>query len=265
MKNVTGQKDPIIRLLRTLTTEDGRAREGRFFAEGEELALRAFDFGANAESVILSERFAALPEAEAVTEKARRAETDIYVASSGLIGKILDAKPTPDCIAICERKVAALEDVFAGDCPLVQMVESCELADNLGMLLRSTDAAGVSGVVMSGETGDPFGRRVVRGSRGAVFTVPICIHRDSSHVIRDAKKRGIKVIATSANAAVPHSKVSYTGPTMIVVGSEHTGISSAVRELADEIVQIPMRGRINSLNIAVAASIVLYEALRQRA
>jgi len=265
MKNVTGQRDPIIKLLRELTTEEGRSREGRFFAEGEELVMRAFDFGARVESVILTERFAATPEAEDITERARYAGTDVYLASSGLIGKILEAKPTPDCLAICERKVVSLEEALAGDCPLVQMVESCELADNLGMLLRSTDAAGATGVVLTGETVDPFARRVVRGSRGAVFTVPICIHRDSDRVIREAKKRGITVIATSANAAISFFAVDYTKPMMVVVGSEHTGISDTVRELADETVRIPMRGRINSLNIAVAASVVLYEAVRQRA
>lgn len=265
MKSVAGQKDPIIRLLRELTTEEGRAREGTFFAEGEELVCRAFDFGAKVESVILTERFSGMPEAEAVTERARYAGTDVYVASGGLIGKILDAKPTPECLAICERKVATLGEVFAGDCSLVMMVESCELADNLGMLLRSTDAAGVSGVVLAGETADPFARRVVRGSRGAVFTVPMCIHRDSVRVVEEAKSRGLRVIATSANASIPHTSVDYTGPTMLVVGNEHTGISETVRDLADEIVRIPMRGRINSLNVAVAAAIVLYEAVRQRA
>ncbi len=163
-----------------------------------------------------------------------------------------------------ERRVASLSQVLSGECPLVQMVECCENADNLGMLLRSTDAAGVDGVILAADTTDPFSRRVVRGSRGAVFTVPICLQADPRRVIEEAKNNGFRVIATSAHADMPYTSVDYTGPTLIVVGNEHTGISDIVRGLADAVVRIPMRGKINSLNIAVAASVVLYEAVRQR-
>ena len=136
--------------------------------------------------------------------------------------------------------------------------------DNLGMLLRSTDAVGADGVILAGDTTDPFARRVVRGSRGAVFTIHLCILRDPVRAIEEARKNEVQVIATSARAGAPHTQIDYTGPTMIVAGNEHAGISNAVRELADAVVQIPMHGRISALNVAVAASIVLYEAIRQR-
>ena len=161
----------------------------------------------------------------------------------------------------------------AAACPLGQLItqlspsllsDRLQLGDNLGMLLRSTEATGVDGVVLSGDTTDPFSRRVLRGSRGAVFSVPICIRRESAKAIEEARSSGLQVIATSANADTPYTDIEYTKPTMIIVGSEHTGISDAVREFSDAVVQIPMLGRINSLNIAVAASIVLYEAVRQR-
>lgn len=264
MRPVSGQKDPVVQLLRELTGEDGRKRRGQFFAEGEELVRRAFDYGGKVESLILTERFAVSPQAADLLERAAQARADIYTASEGLLAKILDAKPTPECLAVAERRVAALPDVFTADCPLIAMVEHGENADNLGMLLRSTDASGVDGVILAAETTDPFSRRVVRGSRGAVFTVPLCIQYDAAKPIAEAKKHGLQVIATSARTDVAYTAVDYTKPTMIVVGNEHIGISDTVRGLADSVVRIPMRGRINSLNIAVAASLVLYEAVRQR-
>ena len=215
------------------------------------------------ESVILTDKFAAGPEAQALLERARCVGVGVYQCTEGLMAKILDAKPTPECLAIVERRVCSLADVFAGEQPLVQMVEACENADNLGMLLRSTDAAGVTGVVLAAETNDAFSRRVVRGSRGAVFTVPVCIHADSATVIAEARDWGIQVIATSARRELLYGH-RYTKPTMIVVGNEHTGISETVREMSDAIVRIPMLGKINSLNIAVAASMMMYEAVRQR-
>ena len=261
---VTGQKDPVIELLRELTSEDGRRRTGRFFAEGEEMVRRAFDYGARIESVILADRFASTPEARGLIERSASADAQVHTATGGLLAKILQAKPTPECLAVVERKVASLADVFASKRPLIQMVENCENADNLGMLLRSTDAAGVDGVILAGDTTDPFARRVVRGSRGAVLTVPICIQPKSAKAIEEAKKSDLQVVATSANSDIPYTDIDYTGPTMIVVGSEHTGISDVVREMSGAVVGIPMLGKINSLNVAVAASVMLYEAVRQR-
>ncbi|MCL5105018.1 MAG: RNA methyltransferase [Armatimonadetes bacterium] len=264
MQRISGQKDPIMKMLRELVSEDGRKRANRFFAEGDELARRAFDYGGGVESLILTDKFAAGSDAQALLERVRYAGIEAYQCTEGLIAKILDAKPTPECLAIVERKVCSLNDVFNKERPLVQMVEACENADNLGMLLRSTDAAGVTGVVLAAETTDPFSRRVVRGSRGAVFTVPICVHPDPATVIAEARGCGLQVIATSAKAEISYTDIDYTKPTMIVVGNEHTGISETVRELSDAIVRIPMRGMINSLNIAVAASMLMYEAVRQR-
>ena len=264
MQRITGQKDPIIKLLRELQTDDGRRRNNRFFAEGEELVRRAFDYGGTVHSVIFTDKYAATPGAQALLERTISASAVAYQSTDGLIAKILDAKPTPECLAIVERKVASLSDVFAGERPLVQMVENCENADNLGMLLRSTDAAGVTGVVLAGDTTDAFHRRVVRGSRGAVFTVPICIQPVAAKAIDEARKRSIQVIATSANADTVYTDIDYSRPTMIVVGSEHTGISDTVRELSDAVVRIPMLGKLNSLNIAVAAGVIMFEAVRQR-
>lgn len=264
IERVSGQKDEIIKLLRELQTEEGRRRSSRYFIEEREIVRRAFDFGGTVECMIVTDKFGQSPEAPDLLERAACARTRVYQATDGLIGKILDARPTPDCMAIMARKVSALEDVFSVENPLIMMVESCENADNLGMLLRTTDASGITGVVLASNTTDPFSRRVVRASRGAVFTVPIAIHYDSAKIIDEAHSRGIQAIATSANTDTDYTAVDFAKPAMIIVGNEHTGISETVREKADATVRIPMQGRINSLNIAVAASVVMYEAVRQR-
>jgi TrmH family RNA methyltransferase len=264
LRKVSGQKDSVIVLLRDLTTEDGRRRNGLFFVEGEELVRRAFDYGGTTRELIVSEKFLSAPGIQDLITLADIAKVDSHIASEGLLAKILDAKPTPECLAIVERKVTPLPDILNADQALVLMLESGRNADNLGMLLRSADAAGVSGVVLSADTTDPFARRVVRGSRGAVFTVPISIQSDPTIVIEKAKSAGLQVIASSANAKLSYRAIEYNKPTLIVVGNEQTGISDAVRSISDAVVRIPMHGRVNSLNVAVAASVLLYEALRQR-
>jgi TrmH family RNA methyltransferase len=261
---ISGQKDPIIKLLRELQSEEARRHSNRYFVEEQEIVRRAFDFGGKVESLIITEKFAKTPEAAELIERAEMAGIYIYQSTEGLISKILDAKPTPECMAIIERVVYPIPEIFAENRPLVMMVESCENADNLGMLLRSTDAAGVTGVILAANTTDPFSRRVVRASRGAVFTMPIAIHPDSERIINEARENGLQIISTSANTDKNYTDIDFSKPTMIIVGNEHTGISDTVRELSDAVVRIPMQGKINLLNIAVAASVVMYEAVRQR-
>jgi TrmH family RNA methyltransferase len=264
LSRVSGQKDPVIVLLRSLTTEEGRRANGLFFVEGEELVNRAFDFGASVRHVIFCEGFASSGVARAILERAGSAGIAAYTASEGLISKVLESKPTPECLAIVERRVVPLSQVLHGSCSLIIMVEAGENADNLGLLLRSADAAGVDGVVLAADTVDPFCRRAVRASRGAVFTLPICIQKESARVIDMARGNGVQVVASSARAETCYTAVDMTKPTLLIVGNEHTGISETVRNLSDEVVRIPMYGRLNSLNIAVAGSILLYEARRQR-
>jgi len=259
---ITGQKDPAIRLLADLRTEDGRARQGLYFVEEREIVARALEWEAGARCVFVTDRFADDPSCAQVLEAADG--LDIFRCSEGLLGKTLGSKPTPECVAILERRVCPMEQITSGERPLITVVENCENSDNLGMLLRSTDATGVSGVLLLGETTDPFSRRSARGSRGAVFTVPLAIERDTGAALRFLRERSIRIIAGSANATERYDRVDYTGPTAIIVGNEHVGISDQARRESDDVVSIPMRGRVNSLNIAVAASVMMYEALRQR-
>jgi len=262
---VSGQKDPVMLLLRELVGEQGRRRRGLFFAEGEELAMRAFDYGSRVHSLILTDRFAAAAEAGVFLDRAAASDVQVFTATEGLLAKVLQAKPVPDCVVVVERATVPLSVVFSGSMPLAVMVEHGENADNLGMLLRSTDGAGVSGVVLAADTVDPFSRRAVRGSRGAVFTVPISIAQEPVRVIEEARRFGLQTVAASAKADKLYTDVDFAKPTLLVFGNEHVGISEAVREASDHVVYIPMLGRVNSLNIAAAASVVLYEAVRQRA
>ncbi len=261
---VTGQKEPVIQLLRELTTPAGRLQRGRYIVEDKELVKRSFDFGCKIDSLIILDKFATTEDCQELSRRACQMKCPVYTASEGLLSKVLASRPTPDCVAIAERRTVAIDEILTNHDALIAMVENGDNADNLGMLLRSVDAVGADGVVLAADTTDPFSRRVVRGSRGAVFTRPICIMHDSVRAISEARKAGIQVIATSAQSDAFYTELDLTKPSMIVVGSEHFGISDEVRARADVVARIPMLGRINSLNIAVAASVVLYEAVRQR-
>ena len=253
-----------MKLLRDLHNEAGRRRNGLYVAEGAELVRRAIDFGAKLTSLVLTEPFLSSAEGSHLAAKATSAGVQIVSTTTGLLGKMLGTKPTPDCIAMVRRDIASLEDVVGPGSSLVLMVEHGENVDNLGMALRSCDAAGVDGVVLAADTVDPHNRRTVRGSRGAVFSLPISIAENPNDVISRARTIGLQIVGSSASASKNHWDVDYTSPTMMVVGNEHVGLSASLREQCDALIRIPMLGQIHSLNISVAASILLYEAIRQR-
>lgn len=264
LKKIDGQKHFLMKLLADIQNEDGRVRNRLFFAEGREMALRAFNFGAEFHALLLAREFAGDPDASRVLKEAGDNGVDVYCAGSGLIGKVLKSKPVPRCIAILKRKVCRLSDVFSNGSSLVVGVEHGENADNLGMLLRSAEAANVDAVVLAADTVDPFNRRTVRGSRGAVFSLRICVKKSMSEVLERAKTAGFTVTAASAHADTVYSETDMTRPAFLIVGNEHHGLTKETMAAADSIARIPMMGGIGSLNIAVAASLLMYEARRQR-
>lgn len=260
---IQGQKDSVIKTLRRIKTAPGRKKENLFVAEGLDLCKRAIKYGAKLQAVICTEQFAHSDDGQSLIH-VLPLECPIYVASLGLIGKCLEAKPTPHCLALIQRETVEWSTLLESSHPLILGVDHGDYADNLGMALRSAETAGVSGVLLSAHTVDPFGRKVVRGSRGSNFHLPLAVADDMIHAIHLAKERGIQVISTSANTQHLYHEVDYCKPSLIIIGNEHVGVSAEVIDASDICVRIPMLGKINSLNIAVAGSIMLFEAQRQR-
>lgn len=260
---IQGQKDTIIKTLRRVKTAPGRRKENLFIVEGLDLCTRALHYGANIHSVICTEQFALSTDGQQLC-KTLPLSCPIYVSSLGLISKCLEAKPTPHCLALVHRQTYPIDHLLTHECPLILGIDHGDHADNLGMVLRSAEAAAVTGVLLSADTVDPFGRKVVRGSRGGNFHVPISIADNILDAIQHAQSHGVQVITTSANTDQFYHEINYQKPSLVIIGNEHNGISDAVLHASDHCVRIPMLGKINSLNIAVAGSIMLFEAQRQR-
>lgn len=144
------------------------------------------------------------------------------------------------------------------------VAEHVEKPGNLGAILRTADAAGVDGVIAADPVTDWGNPNVVRGSKGAVFSVPV-VSAGSEETLTWLRDRGIALLAATPDTDVLHTEADLTGPVAIAVGAEKEGLSEALLEAADIRVRIPMVGRVDSLNVATSAAILLYEAVRQRA
>ena len=269
---IKNQRDPILTQLRQMKTVGGRKKVGCFIAEGPDLCRRALRYGAGLEALICTPQFAQSEEGLSL-RTAIDSICSTYVCTQGLLNKCLEAKPTPSCVGIVQFKTQNAQDMIhqawqnstdSSTAPLFIAVDRGDYADNLGMLLRSAEASGVSGVLLSKETTDPFHRRVTRGARGANFKLPLALDVPLSSLLKEAQTLGYQVVTSSANVEKTCYDVDYTQPTILVVGNEHNGIQAHLIEQSDHCVCIPMHGLINSLNISVAASILLFEAQRQK-
>jgi len=161
-----------------------------------------------------------------------------------------------------ERSLAELAGVV-GDDPLILVSQGVEKPGNLGAMLRTADAAGVCAVIAADPVTDWSNPNVIRGSKGTVFAVPVA-SAATDEVFDWLRQKGIRAVATTPDTDLAHTAADLTGGVAILVGTEKSGLTEDAISRADARVRIPMAGLVNSLNVATAAAIVLYEAVRQR-
>ena len=168
-----------------------------------------------------------------------------------------------------QRKFAGLDDILARaierkEAPFVLVLDSLEDPQNFGSLLRTAEASGVHGVIYPVRRQAPLSAAAVKASAGAVEHLLMVPVDDLAEALTDLHVRGLRVIGSDADASLTARQADLRGPVVVVVGSEGQGLGPAVRRRCDTVVRIPMRGRVSSLNAAVAGSILLYEASSQR-
>ncbi|MDE7180576.1 MAG: 23S rRNA (guanosine(2251)-2'-O)-methyltransferase RlmB [Muribaculaceae bacterium] len=148
--------------------------------------------------------------------------------------------------------------------PFLIILDGLTDTRNFGAIGRTADCAGVDGIIIPERNSVSVTPDAVKTSAGGLFYVPVCRERDLVSAVRFLKDSGVKVVAASEKAAVGYTQVDLTVPVAIVMGSEDVGISDDVLRLCDELVAIPMAGNIGSLNVSVAAGVMMYEVVRQR-
>ena len=166
-------------------------------------------------------------------------------------------------IGLADQFSTTLEQLAPSPNPLILVVESIEKPGNLGTMLRTADAAGVDAVVVCEPTTDPFNPNVVRASLGCLFLVPLAV-TSTPEAIGWLAQHEMTTFAATPSASLPHWQADFRGPSAIAIGSEQYGLSDTWLGEAGAQIRIPMGGQVDSLNAAMAAGIVLFEAVRQR-
>jgi TrmH family RNA methyltransferase len=198
-----------------------------------------------------------------ILDACRAAGADLVECEPAAFEKIAYRDHPEGLLAVVPMARRTLSDLSIPDHALLVVVEAIEKPGNLGTILRTADAAGVHGVVVCDRCTDLGNPNVVRASLGTLFTVPVA-EASSAEAVRWLRDRGVRILAATPHAATLYTRADMTRGTAIALGSEQDGLSDTWLQAADECVRIPMLGRADSLNVSASATLLLYEAVRQR-
>lgn len=254
LQRIESLTNPLVKELRALRTHKGRVEQRRFLAEGERSLAEAAAAGWRAELLMV-----APGAARGVVPAARTIDVTLEVLEK-ITGR---DNPQPHLGVFAEPDAASrdLGALNARSAARWLMIEAPRDPGNLGSCMRSADATAAGGIILVGDACDPYSIECVRATMGSIFAVPIFrVTRDEAIALL-ARWPG-ESVATAADGSVDYTEIRFQSPAMLVIGTEAEGLSSALRSACTSVARLPMLGRAESVNLAVAAGVFLYAAER---
>ena len=259
-RTITGFSNPTVKVLRSLRDKKHRKSEGKFLAEGLRLLTDARESGRLPEMLVMADVRDEHPLLEALVTEVDKGGGEIIETSPEILSKIT-GKDNPQAVlgvfAEFDTSLAALDRTSA---PIWLVVQALRDPGNLGTMLRTGDAVGAGGLILIDDCADPFSAEAVRASMGAVFTQAIAQAPWGEFIAWLRNGEG-QLVAASLREAVPYRGAPYQAPCFILVGNESRGLPEEYEAACDLRVTLPMRGRADSLNAAVAGAVLAYEVL----
>jgi TrmH family RNA methyltransferase len=260
-ETLRSRENPLYKRLRALK-ERGGDRE-LCLLEGPKLVLEALAAGMAIVEAATSPRAEASPTGAAALSALRGREVPVRRLAAELFASLSEAETSQGVLALARRPAFDAERVFRGT-PLVLVADGVQNPGNLGGLLRTAEAAGASGAILTAGCADPFSWKALRGSMGSAFRLPHLRGLAIQQALDALEARGVAVLATAKDGERRYDEADLRGPVALVVGSEGAGLPESVRARATARLRVPLAGPVESLNVAVAAALVLFEAARQR-
>ncbi|MDO6760117.1 RNA methyltransferase [Tamlana sp. 2_MG-2023] len=261
MKEITSIQNPLIKQLSQLKDKSRERRKtGTFLIEGEREISLAIKGGFQLETILFCTELFSSEKLKTFTSEAIQ-QIEI---SKDVYQKLAYRETTEGILAVAKSKTQDISQLkIEKENPLILIAEAPEKPGNIGALLRTADAANIDAVIIANPKTDLYNPNIIRSSVGCVFTNTIATG-STSEIIDFLKKKNINIYCAALQASVPYHTQDFTQATALVVGTEATGLSEAWRENSTQNIIIPMQGDIDSMNVSVAAGILVFEAKRQR-
>ena len=259
MKQITSVQNPLIKSL-VLLQEKSKARKqtGTFLIEGQREIELAQKGGYEIETILFLPEISSEFEAKKLSRSA-----ELIEISKDVYQKLAYRDTTEGILAVAKSKNLSLLELNLGENPLILVAEAPEKPGNIGAILRTADAANLDAVIIANPKSDLYNPNIVRSSVGCLFTNNIATGT-TEEIIAFLKAKNINIYCATLQNSTSYHTQDYTTPTALVVGTEATGLTQEWRDNATQNIIIPMQGAIDSMNVSVAAAILIFEAKRQR-
>jgi RNA methyltransferase, TrmH family len=260
---ITSLANPLVKEIRGLALAKNRKASGLFVAEGLKLVADAVEAGWTIRMLVHAAKVAdqALVRRLSATAHARGGK--VLAVSEAVLAKISRRDNPQTVIGVFEQRFTPLNAIEPSGDDLWVALESVRDPGNLGTILRTIDAVGAKGAILIGDTVDPFSVEAVRATMGSIFNVALARVTQADFTKLGERWPG-SIVGTHLSGAVDYRRATYRSPVMLVMGGEQAGLSPALAETCEMLVKIPMAGKADSLNLAVATGIMLFEIARDR-
>ena len=255
---ITSRSNPAIKLIRSLRVRKERDRAGLFIIEGVRLAVEAVQLGADIQTLIVAPELLKSPIALETIEQQRRRGASVIEVSPDVFDAISDKEGPQGIGAVVRQRWEPLDAVQPGDELCWVALDEPQDPGNIGTILRTADATGCAGIILLGHTADPYDPSALRASMGAVFSQRL-VRAGFDDLLAWKRATGCALVGTSDRGQDEYRAAAYRFPLVLLMGSEREGLSAEQQAACDLVVRIPMAGRSDSLNLAVATGVMLYE------
>jgi RNA methyltransferase, TrmH family len=259
-QHITSTSNPQIKTLKSLHMKKGRAETGLFLAEGARLAVEAADLGVWPEILVFSPAALGREQVRALIEQAEVRRVRMIETSESVLAQISKRDNPQTVIGAYKQRLSPLDELNG---ETIVALESIRDPGNLGTILRTVDSTGAGGVILLGESCDPFSVEAVRASMGSLFAVKLA-RATFRELLRFKRERGASMIGASLKGAALDADRPAPARAIVLMGNEQSGLPPEMEAACDLLVKLPMRGRADSLNLAVATAVMLYDLWRRR-
>ncbi|MER8431033.1 TrmH family RNA methyltransferase [Mesorhizobium caraganae] len=262
VKEVTSLANPLIKDIKALAQKKFRDQQNAFMAEGLKLVIDALDLGWSIKTLVFAKAGRGNAAVEKVAARTVAAGGTVLEVSEKVLVAITRRDNPQMVVGVFQQKLLPLKDIRAHDGDVWVALDRVRDPGNLGTVIRTVDAVGAKGVILVGETTDPFSVETVRATMGSIFAVPVTRATSEAFLAWRNSFSGL-VVGTHLKGAVDYRSVDFSrGPVLLMMGNEQQGLPHNLAESCDRLLRIPQAGRADSLNLAVATGVMLFEIRR---
>lgn len=262
---ITSSQNKMVKLASSLSQKKYRDETGFFLLEGIRLVEEAALAGWSLECCMVTAEARSKERVVQILNQLNTQNVKLLQLSDEIFNKLTETQQPQGIMAIAHKKDYTLADVLESkELPLIAILESIQDPGNVGALIRTADAAGCSGVILTKGCADIYSGKTVRATMGSLFHLPVVSGVEGNEVINALKLNKIALFATSLATRNLYHDVNMNRPSAIVFGNEGSGVRAEILQAADELMYIPIFGKAESLNVSASAAVILFEAMRQR-